>query len=759
MSLKSHIDRWINWGAGLHASPWQLGALFAFTVILRNIMESLSMGMVFSAPAFILHFPVAYVYPLLTLVFFMRILSLYDTAKLLKIMVLAWTLTLLPPVIDALAGTSSDIGYFPLERSNALYFLMNFFNPGVDLTGTTTGIRIEAAIGCILAGVFTWAVAPRQRLLRGALNTLVFAPVFLTFFTWPYLVTVIFQPLFPGDGLTHSLLQWHAATEPPVTGATHYIVYLIDMIPVSILSLWYVKELAPERWKELQEAAGGHIARAIAAVTGTAAAFAVMPGNGTTFADTIIVIGSLLSSLWIAAGSRWKGAFRGVAFAVALSLAWAAGWLTLVTAGLAMAVSGLPGPRRLTEPLFTVSLFITALSPVGFSLIAGAGPFIIVSIALISLLSLGRSRLGYLMIIPLAAAFTFPPASSTGAWQRGLARRTDTFARSGRIALAMESAGRYAAAGGDMLYLAETTHLFGDDPRSRYVCETSMARGDSSAAMLKVAMNLAFARGDTASFNRLYETYSRVSDPDELNEAITMRVTFLALTGDTAALTGIHSRAGMNPMLLRSMATAHMVNGDTLRALQYSLAFLDSPAAAAGDWAKTITIAAVTGEADWDSLYQEGERRLGVCLPLMLARLRAPVIAGTAPDREDLLRTALLIKPDGAEVLETAAMWFAAGDQPDSALVYGSRALAAAPFPTMAGFSMVINAALNSGRFNEAMAAAEYAAASYPEAVHFRAVLDGLQRGLNEAETRSDILGTPWAAVSDSIAAAVCTED
>ena len=87
MSLKKHIDRWINWGASLPASPWQLAALFAVTVILRNLMESVTLGMLVSAPAFVLHFPVAYVYPLLTLVFFMRIFSGYSTAKLLKIMV------------------------------------------------------------------------------------------------------------------------------------------------------------------------------------------------------------------------------------------------------------------------------------------------------------------------------------------------------------------------------------------------------------------------------------------------------------------------------------------------------------------------------------------------------------------------------------------------------------------------------------------------------------------------------------------------
>lgn len=191
MKLKTLIDKSINWGAGLPATPWQLAAVFALTVILRNLLEAFALGIVFPAPSFMLHFPVAYIFPLLMLVFVMQVFSGYDTAKLLKIMVFAWTLTLLPPIIDKITGITSAIGYFPLERSNAAWFLLNFFNPAVTLTGTTTGIRIEAAIGCLLAGVFTWAVAPKKRILRGLLNTIAFAPVFLMFFTWPYLISVI----------------------------------------------------------------------------------------------------------------------------------------------------------------------------------------------------------------------------------------------------------------------------------------------------------------------------------------------------------------------------------------------------------------------------------------------------------------------------------------------------------------------------------------------------------------------------------------
>ncbi|MCK5034704.1 MAG: hypothetical protein KAS73_02345 [Candidatus Sabulitectum sp.] len=764
MKLKVLIDRSINWGTDLQATPWQLAAVFALTVILRNLMEALTLGIVFPAPSFVLHFPVAYVFPLLMLVFVMRVFSGYDAGKLLKIMVLAWTLTLLPPLIDKIAGTTSAIGYFPLERSNAVWFLLNFFNPAVTLSGTTPGIRIEAAIGCILAGIFTWAVARNKRVLRGILNTLVFAPVFLAFFTWPYLIGVIFQPLFPTDGVMHSMLQWHAATEAPTTGASHFIVYLIDMIPVSLLSLWFVRELAVERWKELKRYFKDLIPLFSAAVLGTAAAVAVVPSNGMTFADAVTIFGALTSVFWLITSTAWKGSFRAVASVVALTLAWASGWETLVFAGLALTAGGLPGPEKLKRSLFAVALFITAISPVGFSLMAPSAVFAMLTIPLVVFLSARRTTAALLLLLPVTAVLLEPPASQEGAWLRGVTRRTDTFARSSRISLAMESASRLTAGGGSWRTLGETTHLTGQNERSRYVCETAMARGDSTISLMKVMMNLAFSRADTSAFNSIFELYSSAADDSELNTAVTMRVTFLSLTGDTTSLNYIHSRGGMNPMLLRSMSTAFMVQGDTLRSLQYSIAFLDTPVAEAADWAKTITLAAVTGEADWNSIYEEAERELGYCLPVMLARLRASVIATDQADRRDLLQRCLLIKPDGSEVLETAALWYSAADNPDSTLLFASRAIASQTKPSRAIFSLALNAALESGNFTEAAITARYGAYCYPSIPGHRAVLAGILKA--EGDTlevpllEQSFSEVPWAqSLCDSLALVVCTAE
>ena len=209
------------------------------------------------------------------------------------------------------------------------------------------------------------------------------------------------------------------------------------------------------------------------------------------------------------------------------------------------------------------------------------------------------------------------------------------------------------------------------------------------------------------------------------------------------------------------MATAYMAMGDTVRSLQYSLAFLDSPAAAAEDWAKTITLAAITGEADWDSLYMEAEAKWGYCLPVMLSRLRAPVIANGQADRRDLLERCLLLKADGTEVLETAAMWFAAAGDPENSLLYASRAITGELLPSRSSFSLALNAALESGNYTEAAITARYAAYCYPSITGHRAVLAGILKAhgdtLEVPLLELSFSNIPWAQnMCDSLAQVVC---
>ncbi len=292
------IVRTVDRIAEIKASDTQLIALFTATVIARNLLESISSGLLFPVPAFIFHFPIAYVFPMLGLTGLMHIFSGYPLRKLLRLMVFAWTLTLLPPLLDSLLGSSSSIGYFPLNEGNALFFLLNFFNPAVELTGTTAGIRIEAAIGCILAGVFTWAVVTDRKVLRGVATTVVFAPVFLIFFTWPSLVYLLTIKHFPYVSTVQEYFQWHAVTAPHLTGSLHYTAYLVDLLPVTLILALFYRTLRNDAWKKLAASVRHSFWEAAVPLAGALSVFVSVSGV-ITFADAVSITGAFLAALFI----------------------------------------------------------------------------------------------------------------------------------------------------------------------------------------------------------------------------------------------------------------------------------------------------------------------------------------------------------------------------------------------------------------------------------------------------------------------------
>lgn len=754
--MKRFIDRFINWGADLPATPFQMTAIFAVTVILRNLMEAHSLGILFSPPAFLLHFPIAYVLPMLTLVFFMRLFSGYNTAKLLKVMVFAWSLTLLPPIVDALTGTTSAIGYFPLGKSNAVWYFANFFNPTITLPGTTTGIRIEAAVGCILAGIFTWVVAPDRRILRGVLNTIVFAPVFLIFFTLPYLVSLIVQPAFLGNGDTNFMLTWHAATAIPTVGVSHFTTFLIDMIPLSILSLWYVRELAKNKWDIFKNKFTSLIPLYSSAILGTITAVAIVSNGLVSFADTVTIAGAMMAAFWLITAYVWQGSFKTVASIIALAIAWASGWETTIFTGLAIALCNLPVSDKLRGSLFSIALFVTALSPVGFSFTAPATVLSLIIIPATIFLSQKKTAASFLLMIPLALVLWAPPASQESALLRALKQEADSFARSGRVDLAERSASRLAGSGGGWLVIGEVAQFSGQNARARYISETAVARGDSSISFMKLLLKDAYFRTDTTEFENIFNFYKDRANDSELMSAIKIQISLYSATGDTASLNRIHSRTGINPVLFRSMSTAQMALGDTLSAFHYSCALLETPSASAADWAKAITLAAASGSGNWDSLYVQAEKRFGYCLPIMLARLRVSILSSGLADRRDLLDKCLMARADDVETLETAALWFSAAGKPDTTLLFASRAIVRQAVPSNASFSLAINAALESGNYTEAAITARYGIYCHPKVVGYSAILAGILRGTSDYQEarqfEESFSNIPWAkSVADSL--------
>lgn len=713
MKAKQQLLRMIEWGASIKASPIQLGGLFAATVILRNLLEAATLGILFEGPAFYLHFPIAYIFPMLGLVALLHLASGYPLPGLLKIMVIAWTLTLLPPIIDSLAGVTGDIGYFPLHRGNAAWFLTNFFNPAVVLPGTTAGIRIEAFLGCVLAGVFSWCVAPDRRLLRGILTTLVFMPMFLVFFTWPYLVQIVGEAIFPVQEITQRFLQWRAISEAPLHGSAHFTIFTVDMMPVSILAMWMLARLYPGQWAQLKVELPRLIPAAVVAISASVGVLTAAPSGGITFADAVAIAGAFMGVLWLLCSIPLTGFVRSLSLAASLLLGWASGWNTLVALSFATALLHLPGPRWLSRSLAFPVLLFAALSPAGIPELTIPYFFLSLGASVLGLLSCaGKAglRLAGSVAFPLLF-LVLPPGGLDHGKLQGFERQADSFFRSGMVAHGHASANRFAAAGGGLRTVAEGAHLSGMHNRAEWAYQVGTALGDSSPELLKVGANLAFATGDSLLLWTRALAYMDAAG-ERGAEAAELFLSYAASTGDTAFLNRAHSSGALSDRLLVLYSRAHMALGDTLTSASFARAAITFPNAAQSTWAYVIELAGSSGW-DYDSLFNESVDRFGFSQEIALARLRVGAGNGRVPDREDLLNRCLALSADNPAVLEAAALWHLAANNPELAMSFAIRSLAAQTVPTPQAFALAVRAAVAAGRNDIAVACGKYAQSVY----------------------------------------------
>ncbi|MBN2608007.1 MAG: hypothetical protein JXA64_02745 [Candidatus Fermentibacteraceae bacterium] len=676
--------------ASIRTTRAQLAGLFMATVILRNLLESVSAGMLFPVPAFVFHFPIAYVFPMLGLTALMHILSGYPLPRLLKLMVFAWTLTLLPPLLDYALGTSSAIGYFPLERSNAGFFLLNFFNPLVELPGTTAGIRIEAAIGCLLAGVFTWAVAKDRRVVRGTGTAILFAPVFLAFFTWPGLIYILTMDLFPYAETLQEYFQWHAATYPHLTGSLHYTVFLVDIVPVTLILAWFYRKLDREGSGEFA-AFLRRRALSIAAPLAGAVYLLAAAGGRMTFADAASAAGAFLAALLIVM-SRFGGTAAGWTLrTVALASALAVGWPTAALVMLGLSLAMLPGPAWLAGGLAAAAAFLTASSPAGLSW----GP-VIIGVCVLCALTISRRR--WLASAAggaaLAAVMAVAPDHTTSYTQH-YSWLMDAISRNGRLDLSLPVAREMAASGGDMLNLAKAELEAGDLARSRWCYETALGHGSRSPDAYRLGLNLALSQGMQEQFDSLLQIV--VEDRGLLDEIDLggIMVSRAVRETDTLFIQRAMELRGPSPQLYNAFSAACAGSGDLDRAALYARAAVSHPDAMAGQYAWAIHVTAITG-GDYDSLYRTGMDAFPGSVEIMEARLMAPLAGGGVPDREDLLRRCLALSPASTGVLRTAALWYLSAGCPDSALKYSERAIASMgnPDPATIRIACAASAAL-----------------------------------------------------------------
>ncbi len=687
-----------------------LAALFAATVIARNLLESITAGFLFPASAFLFHFPIAYVFPMLGLTALLNVFSGYDLRRLFKLMVFAWTLTLLPPILDAILGTSSSIGYFPLRKNNAWYFLTNFFNPAVDLPGTTAGIRIEAAIGCILAGIFTWVTAERRRITRGVLTTVVFAPVFLLFFTWPNLVYVIISDFFPHADTIQWFYQWHAATPPHFTGSGHYSIFLLDLVPVLMLLGWLQRKSDPDGFARMISRLKNRWWIVTAPLAGAAYSFSRAGTGCMTSADAISLTGAFMAGILPLAAVEVGGKTGWVLRAVSIAASAAVGWPTTAMTLLVISLTLLPGPSGMIRALSAAGSFLVVSSPAG----TDWNPWAAVPILLCSAAAAYGGGWSLIPGLPaIVAAFLWAP-EGTSSYTEQFAGIFDALSRNGRLDMALPVARETAASGGDLIALSKAELEWGNVDRAKLFYE--LGRNDSTDAsdVYRLGLNLATATGNDTLFEDLF---SKIMADESLSSSIDMLATMLlraADRGDTLLVKKALQLAGPSPQLYHVFSMACASAGDMDRAASYAWAAVSHPDALPEQYAWAIRIAAGTGGA-FDSLFTVGIERFPSSVPIMEARLTAPFIAKRPPDRQDLLKSCMALEPASPSVLRTAVMWYNAAGMYPEALAAAKRALAATNDPDPFLLGAACNAAAEAGDNRLLDAMVSYASRLNPE--------------------------------------------
>jgi tetratricopeptide (TPR) repeat protein len=258
MSLRFR-ERVLRAAEAVETSPMTLGQwllMLAAIIVLRHFLEQLSGHQkTLYFLSYFIHYPLAYIAPLLSLSVVLSALSRERIERVTKLMLFAWVLTLVPPLIDILVSRGGQerelIGYLIPTSGTLMGAFLNLFNPAYQqFQGATAGIRIEAAAGCLLGALY---VQLKTRSLWRAVAT--FAAVYVTmffFFALPVIAVAVSRAFGANIENVYQLLFARASVHRAFADATPFGVSdlsnsLIDLIVIApLLAIWY-RMFAPER--------------------------------------------------------------------------------------------------------------------------------------------------------------------------------------------------------------------------------------------------------------------------------------------------------------------------------------------------------------------------------------------------------------------------------------------------------------------------------------------------------------------------------
>ena len=233
----------VDWIEESPITPARWAGLLAAVIAVRHLLETAtSQYPLYSSVQFFVHYPLAYLAPLLALTLLLSFLSGERVERVARLMLFAWLLTLLPPLVDLAAGRrhGAQIGYLFSSEHRFFPPLLSFMNPAVDLPGTTRGIRIEAAVACLLGALYVRIKG--RNWLRTVLSVPLVLLVCLFFFTLPVRFHQACRLFFPD--LTIGALYTRAgrlAIEEPVAVTDMVIVAYLAPLVLALFLVFLVR--------------------------------------------------------------------------------------------------------------------------------------------------------------------------------------------------------------------------------------------------------------------------------------------------------------------------------------------------------------------------------------------------------------------------------------------------------------------------------------------------------------------------------------
>lgn len=223
-------------------SAMTYGATFAAIVMARHLLEILAgQNPVYFPFQFYIHYALAYVAPFLALILVLHTFALVPIARVARLMLHVWALTLLPPLVDLLLGRGGEaIGYLRPGNRGVGEMFLRFLDPTASFAGTTPGIRVETAVACLLGAAYVYLRGRRHRsrpsLLAACLGAA--AGVYVTalgFFTLPRLFEAATFRLTGWETSHLYLLPVFLKLPEPVSITVLDRLYTLYLVPLCLL--------------------------------------------------------------------------------------------------------------------------------------------------------------------------------------------------------------------------------------------------------------------------------------------------------------------------------------------------------------------------------------------------------------------------------------------------------------------------------------------------------------------------------------------